>query len=127
MAGQGSVLSPLRKKDNAMELTITQNGAIYAIQHRPGKVSRLNGVDGTSADASNGLRTLRTSVGEFAMRPAQAGCYLELIVGHVHRALGLYQTIEAAREALINRRSGFQTWDALDAGNARAQAGALKQ
>ena len=60
------------------------------------------------------------------MRSSEVGCYLELIVGHVHRVLGLYKTTDAAREALINRRTGFRTWDALDAGNAKAQVGALE-
>ena len=100
-----------------MELTITQNGALYAVQHAPARLSH----------PTNALPILRTSVGKFAMRSSEAGCYLELIMGHVHRVLGLYKTTDAAREALINRRTGFRMWDALDAGNARAQVGALEQ
>jgi hypothetical protein len=107
-----------------MELTITQNGALYAVQHAPSQLSRRKGQKRVSADTTNALPTLRTSVGEFAMRPSEVGCYLELIVGNAHRVLGLYKTTEAALEALINRRTGFRTWDALDAGNANAQVGA---
>jgi hypothetical protein len=94
-----------------MELSITRNGAIYAV-HPP---------------AAGVLPTLRTSVGEFAMRQAQAGCYLELIVGNVHRILGLYQNPRAACDALTNRRTGFTTWDILEAANAKAQAGPLER
>lgn len=110
-----------------MELTITQNGALYAVQRAPRELTRPQRQEFTSAETTNALPTLRTSVGEFAMRLSEAGCYLELIVGHVHRVLGLYKTASAAREALINRRTGFRTWDALDAGNAKAQVGALGQ
>lgn len=110
-----------------MELTITQNGAIYAIQHGSSKLSRRKRRKLASGHTANTLPTIRTSVGEFALRSSQVGCYLELIVGHVHRVLGLYQTNEAALEALINRRTGFQTWDTLEAGNAKAQARAPQQ
>ena len=109
-----------------MELTITQNGALYAIQHAPARLSHRKPQALASADTPNALPILRTSVGEFAMRSSEVGCYLELIVGHVYRVLGLYKTTDAAREALINRRTGFRTWDALDAGNAKAQTGALE-
>jgi hypothetical protein len=109
-----------------MELTITQNGALYAVQHAPRKFPRPQRHESASAETTNALPTLRTSVGEFAMRLSEAGCYLELIVGRVHRVLGLYKTANAAREALINRRTGFRTWDALDARNAKAQVGALE-
>lgn len=110
-----------------MELTITQNGALYAVQHAPGDFYRRKQQELNNADTTNALPTLRTSVGEFAMRSSEVGCYLELIVGHVHRILGLYKTTEAAREALINRRTGFRTWDTLEAGNAIAQVGPLEQ
>lgn len=110
-----------------MELTVTQNGAIYAVQRAPSQLSRRKRQKLVRADVTNALPTLRTSVGEFALRPSQVGCYLELIMGNVHRVLGLYRTTEAAREALINRRTGFRTWDALDAGNARTQVGARAQ
>ena len=110
-----------------MELTITQNGALYAVQHAPGKFSRRTRQKLGSEDTTSALPTVRTSVGEFAMRSSEVGCYLELIAGNVHRILGLYQTTEAAPEALINRRTGFRIWDALDAGNVEAQIGAPEQ
>lgn len=90
-----------------MELTVTQNGAIYAVQRAPGQLSRRKRQKLVRADVTNALPTLRISVGEFA--------------------LGLYRTTEAAREALINRRTGSRTWDALDAGNAQTQVGARAQ
>ena len=116
-----------RKRPDHMELTITQNGALYAIQHAPGKFSRQPRQNLASEDTTSALPTVRTSVGEFAMRSSEVGCYLELIAGNVHRVLGLYKTTEAAFEALINRRTGFSTWDALDAGNAEVQIGAREQ
>jgi len=91
-----------------MELTVTQNGAIYAGQRAPSQLSRRKRQKLVRADVTNALPTLRTSVGEFAL-------------------LGLYRKTEAAREALINRRTGFRTWDALDAGNAQTQVGARAQ
>jgi hypothetical protein len=110
-----------------MELAIMQNGALYAVQRTPSKDSRRNRQELTSADTTETLPTIRTSVGEFAIRSTQVGCYLELIMGKVHRVLGLYKTNEAALEALINRRTGFRTWDALETGNVKAPVGAPEQ
>ena len=104
-----------------------QNGALYAVQQTASKGSWRNRQEPASADTTETLPTVRTSVGEFAIRSAQVGYYLELIMGNVHRVLGLYKTSEAALEALINRRTGFRTWDALETGNAKAPVGAPEQ
>lgn len=110
-----------------MELAIMQNGALYAVQRTPSKDSRRNRQELTNADTTETLPTIRTSVGEFAIRSTQVGCYLELIMGRVHRVLGLYKTNEAALEALINQRTGLGSWDALERPEAKAQVVALEQ
>ncbi len=110
-----------------MKLALMQNGALYAVQHTPGKGPRRNNQEPASADTTEILPTIRTSVGKFAIRATQVGCYLELIMGKVHRVLGLYETNEAALEALINQRIGLGSWDALEGPEARAQVAALEQ
>jgi len=72
------------------------------------------------------IAPLRTSVGEFAFPPAQSGCYLEIIVGHIRRRLGHYTTSEEAIYALKDRRTGFRAWDALRGKTAVTQANILK-
>ncbi len=109
-----------------MELTI-KNGALYAVQQTENNGAWRNRQEPGSADTTATLRTIRTSAGEFAIRSTQVGCYLELILGHVHRVLGLYETNEAALEALINRRTGFRKWDALETGDVMAPFGAQEQ
>jgi hypothetical protein len=109
-----------------MELTI-KNGALYAVQQTGNNGAWRNRQGPGSADTTEALRTIRTSFGEFAIRSAQVGCYLELIMGRVHRVLGLYATNQAALEALINRRTGFRKWDALETGNVMTPFGAPEQ
>jgi hypothetical protein len=109
-----------------MELTL-QNGALYAVQRTASNGAWRNRQEPAGAETTATLPVIRTSVGEFAIRSTQVGCYLELIMGKVNRVLGLYKTNEAALEALINRRTGFRTWDALETGNAKAQIGAPEQ
>jgi hypothetical protein len=104
-----------------------QNGALYAVQQTARKGPSRNHQEPASADVNEMLPTIRTSVGEFAIRSTQVGCYLELIMGKVHRVLGLYETNEAALEALINQRIGLGAWDALEGPEARAQVAALRQ
>jgi hypothetical protein len=110
-----------------MKLALMQNGALYAVQQMPGKNARRNDQESAGAATTEILPTIRTSVGEFAIRATQAGCYLELIMGKVHRVLGLYETNEAALEALISQRIGLGSWDALEGPEARAQVAALEQ
>lgn len=109
-----------------MELTITPNGAPYAVQRTASKDS-WRSQEPAGADEAETLPTIRTSVGEFAFRSTQVGCYLELIVGKLHRVLGLYRTSEAALDALINQRTGLGSWDALVGSAAKSQVAALKQ
>jgi hypothetical protein len=54
-----------------MELAIMQNGTLYAVQRTPTKDSRRNRRELTSADTTETLPTIRTSVGEFAIRSTQ--------------------------------------------------------
>src|SRR5437762_7474494 len=110
-----------------MKLALMQNGALYAVQQTLGPRPRRNDQEPASADTTEILPTIRTSVGDFAIWATQVGSYLELIVGKVHRVLGLYETNEAALEALINQRVGFGSWDALEGPEARAQVAALEQ
>jgi hypothetical protein len=55
----------------------------------------------------------RTSVGEFAFRPAEFGRRLEIKSGKVRHVLGVYETDDAAILALRNRQTGFQPWDSM--------------
>ena len=54
-----------------MELTITQNGALYAIQHRPGpKISGKSSKKRMGADVTpRAFPTLTTSMEKFTMQP----------------------------------------------------------
>jgi hypothetical protein len=112
-----------------MEPTITQNGALYALQHRPAKgPAKRNHRAYYRPPIANAVKptsTLRTSVGEFVFRQTPLGCHLELILGNVRWALGLYGTNEAAVRALKNGRTGFRTWDALEPKTAATQIGTL--
>jgi hypothetical protein len=96
-----------------MEPTITQNGALFAVQHRPVKSNYSQHNYRQIASPNKTISTLRTSVGEFVFRQTPLGCHLELVVGNARWALGLYGTNEAAIRALKNGRTGFRTWDAL--------------
>ena len=109
-----------------MELRMMQNRAIYAVRRMASKGSERNELP-AGAEPTESLATVRTSVGEFAFRSTQVGCYLELIVGKLHRVLGLYQTNEAALDALINQRTGLGSWDALVGSAAKSQVAALKK
>lgn len=96
-----------------MEQTITQSGALFAVQHKSRNGKRpLNG-DQPTAKPPAVICTLRTSVGEFALRPTQFGYQLEIRIAKVCRLLGVYATTEAAVLALRNRRTGFQPWDLM--------------
>jgi hypothetical protein len=108
-----------------MELTITQNGALYAVQHRPVKGNYSQRHHRQIASANKTVSTLRTSVGEFVFRQTPLGCYLELVVGNARWVLGLFGTNEAAVRALKNGRTGFRTWDALGRETAADQIGTL--
>jgi hypothetical protein len=102
-----------RHEPQIMEPTITQNGNLFAVQHRPGKRNHRPSYEARIANAAKPTSTLRTSVGEFAFRHTALGCHLELILGNARWALGLYGTNEAAVRALKNGRTGFRTWDVL--------------
>ena len=114
-----------------MEPTITQNGALFALQTRPAKtLAKRNhrpSYEARTANAGKPTSTLRTSVGEFAFRQTPLGCHLELIVGSGRWALGLYGTNEAAVRALKNGRTGFRTWDASERRTAATQIGTLNR
>ncbi len=110
-----------------MELTITQNGALFAVQRRPVKRNYSQHHHRQIASANKTISTLRTSVGEFVFRQTPLGCYLELVVGNVRWALGLFGTNEAAVRALKNGRTGFRTWDALGRKTAANQIGTLSR
>ena len=71
--------------------------------------------------------SLRTSVGQFELRPVQQGCCLEIIVGTVRRVLGLYETDTAVVHAMEDGRTGFSTWDHLERKAARPQLAALQR
>jgi hypothetical protein len=110
-----------------MEPTITQNGALFAMPHRPAKGNdrqhRLRHI----ATPNKTISTLRTSVGEFIFRQTPLGCHLELVVGNARWTLGLYGTNEAALRALKNGRTGFRTWEALERETAADQVGTLSR
>jgi hypothetical protein len=48
-----------------MEPTITQNGALFAVQHRPAKRNYRHHYHRQIASPNKTISTLRTSVGEF--------------------------------------------------------------
>ena len=110
-----------------MEPTITQNGALFAGQHRPVKRNYFQHHHLHIASLNKTISTLRTSVGEFVFRQTPLGCHLELSVGNVRWALGLYGTNEAAVRALKNGTTGFRTWDALGRKTAANQIGTLSR
>jgi len=110
-----------------MEPTITQNGALFAVQHRPARKNYRQHHHRQIATPNKTMSTLRTSVGEFVFRQTPLGCHLELVVGNARWALGLYGTNEAAVRALKNGRTGFGTWDALDCRTAANQIGTLSR
>jgi hypothetical protein len=110
-----------------MELTITQNGALFAVQRKPVKRNYSQHDHRQIAGANKTISTLRTSVGEFVFRQTPLGCCLELVVGNVRWALGLFGTNEAAVRALKNGRTGFRTWDALGRKTAANQIGTLSR
>ena len=115
------------RKPQIMESTITQNGALFAVQHKPVKRDYFQHYHRQIASPNKTISTLRTSVGEFVFRQTPLGCHLELSVGNVHWALGLYGTNEAALRALKNGRTGFRTWDALGRKTAVNQIGTLSR
>ena len=110
-----------------MEPTITQNGALFALQHRPAKRNYRQHYHRQIATSNKTISTLRTSVGEFVFRQTPLGCYLELVVGNARWALGLFGTNEAAVRALKNGRTGFRTWDTLGRKTAANQIGTLSR
>ena len=110
-----------------MEPTITQNGALFALQRSPAKRNYFHHHHRQIATPNKTISTLRTSVGEFVFRQTQLGCYLELVVGSARWALGLYGTNEAAVRALKNGWTGFRTWDTLRRKTAANQIGTLSR
>ena len=110
-----------------MEPTIIQNGALFAVQHRPVKRNYFHHHHRQIATPNKTISTLRTSVGEFVFRQTPLGCYLELVVGDVRWALGSYGKNEAAVRALKNGRTGFRVWDALERETAANQIGTLSR
>ena len=110
-----------------MEPTITQSGALLAVQHRTVKRNYSLHQHRQIAGPNGTISTLRTSVGEFVFRQAALGCYLELVVGNARWALGLYGTNEAAVRALKNGRTGFHTWDVLGRKTAANQIATLSR
>jgi hypothetical protein len=116
-----------RRKPQIMEPTITQNGALFALQHRPAKRNYRQYHHRPIASPTKTISTLRTSVGEFVFRQTPFGCHLKLVVGNARWALGLYGTNEAAVGALKNGRTGFRTWDALGRKTAANQLGMLSR
>jgi hypothetical protein len=113
-------------KPRNMEPTITQNGALFAVQHRAVKGNYFQH-HRQMVSPNRTISTLRTSVGEFVFRQTPLGCHLELAVGNARWALGLYGTNEAAVRALKNGRTGFRTWDALGRKTAANQIGTLSR
>jgi hypothetical protein len=109
-----------------MEPNITQNGALFAVRHRPVKRNYFQHHHRRIASPTKTISTLRTSVGEFVFRQTPLGCYLEL-VGNARRALGTYGTNKAVVRALKNGRTGFHTWDALGYKTAANQIGTLSR
>ena len=110
-----------------MESTITQNGALFAVQQRSIKSNCSQHRHPQIASPNKTISTLRTSVGEFVFRQTPLGCHLELSVGNARWPLGLYGTNEAAVRALKNGRTGFRTWDALGRKTAANQIGTLSR
>jgi hypothetical protein len=110
-----------------MEPNITQNGALFAVQHSPVKRNYFQHHHRQIANPNKTISTLRTSVGEFVFRKTPLGCYLDLVVGNACWALGLYGTNEAVVRALKNGRTCFRTRDALGRNTAANQIGTLSR
>src|ERR1051325_9041087 len=110
-----------------MEPTITQNGALFAMQHTPVKRNYPQHHYRQIASPNKTISTLRTSVGKFVFRQTPLGCYLELVVGNARWTLGLCRTHGAAVRALKHGRTGFRTWDALGRKIAANQIGTLSR
>src|ERR1043166_3482943 len=96
-----------------MELTITQNGALFAARHRTLRANHSQQYHRQTASPNKTISTLRTSVGKFVFRQTPLGCYLELVVGNARWTVGLCRTHGAAVRALKHGRTGFRTWDWL--------------
>src|SRR5512133_3346600 len=69
------------RKPEIMETTITQNGALFALQRSPAKRNYGQHHHRQIASPNKTISTLRTSVGDFVFRQTPLGCYLELSVG----------------------------------------------
>ena len=76
-----------------MQPTITQNGALYAVQHRFPQEDRGPRQKRTSSDQLKVFPTLRTSMGEFALRsmPADKGASAQQETEQVADAFPDYQ------------------------------------
>src|SRR4026208_997959 len=109
-----------------MEPTITQNGALFAVQHTTKRNYRQHH-HRQIASPNKTISTLRTSVGEFVFRQTPLGCHLELSVGNDRWAVGLYGTNEAALRAPKKGRAGFRWCDALERKTAANQIGTLSR
>lgn len=96
-----------------MTSTITENGALFALQHKDAETNTHPLL--APAEQPEPLATLRTSVGEFAFRAVQFGCRLEISVGKMRRELGVHSTQQAALEAVKKGRTGYEPWDAQKA------------
>jgi hypothetical protein len=110
-----------------MEPTITQHGALFAMQRSPAKRNHSQRHHRLIASPNKTISTLRTSVGKFVFRQTPLGCYLELVVGNARWTLGLCRTHGAAVRALKHGRTGFRTWDALGRKTAANQIGTLSR
>jgi hypothetical protein len=108
-----------------MKPTITQNGALFAVQHGPVRRNYSQHHHRQIVSGNKTISSLRTSVGEFVFRQTPRGCYLELVIGNARWGLGSYGTNEAAVRALKSGRTGFRTWDALRRKTAANQIGTL--
>lgn len=92
-----------------MQQMLVANDA--APQEQP-EIAPRNGAIQTETPA-DAVFTFRTSVGDFALRPAPVGYELEINVGDVRRLLGVHVTPEAALLALRNRKINFKPWDQM--------------
>src|SRR4029450_2406332 len=110
-----------------MEPTITQNGALFGMQHRSARRNYRQHHHRQIASPNKTISTLRTPIGEFVFRQTPLGCHLELSVGNVRWALGLYGTNEAAVRALKNGRTGFRRGGGVGRKAAANQNGTLSR
>ena len=107
--------------------TITQNGALFGLQHKRRKKARRRSIRANNVSGDKSSFSLRTSVGDFVFRMIPSGCRLELMVGAVRRLLGQYETDEAAIAALKLGRTGFHTWDAMERKAAAVQLNGVRR